>query len=309
MRAVMLTCLSECTIDVNLTSFLPFFTVVDQTFIVDDVGLSSDIVSVFSHDFSVEQKMQPNICPNIQREMPESQLSEQMVYQVQQQESRNQILKNKVQNTSNCSLLIQPNIHSHHHQQQQQQQHITSQATQLLYSQSSGVSTQLYQPPFGSNCRVIQQRQPLRQQNDVSQQRQQSMFHQNMPKAFQQPLGQQRDVSEVQLMQKLARPQLNSLNSQMHQHLTNMLQPRGVTSSEQKIQKIVQPVQLHGILDSQKQHGVSHEAMQQGLQLSAPLHQHQTIADQMTLFHLQRPFTGSSSGMIVNLIEFNFLFL
>jgi PAX-interacting protein 1 len=245
----------------------------------------------------VEQNMQPNMSPDFQSEVPGSQSSDQkLMYQLQQQEFQDQILKDKVQNISK-RFAIQPDIHNR--QPHQRQKHVTSQTSQNLYSQPPSASPQYQQSSFSqpSNSTMFQQNQQLRQQHDASEQRQWSMPQQNVLPSFQQPLGQQRDVSEIQHQQKMAGPQSIILNSQLHQSSSHMIQQQGVTASEQKVQKITQPVQSHQILGSQKQSGLSQEGIQPRPQTSASFHQQRSIADQQKLFQSHRSFAGSSSGI------------
>lgn len=234
--------------------------------------------------------------PDFQSEVPGSQSSDQkLMYQLQQQEFQDQILKDKVQNISK-RFAIQPDIHNR--QPHQRQKHVTSQTSQNLYSQPPSASPQYQQSSFSqpSNSTMFQQNQQLRQQHD-SEQRQWSMPQQNVLPSFQQPLGQQRDVSEIQHQQKMAGPQSIILNSQLHQSSSHMIQQQGVTASEQKVQKITQPVQSHQILGSQKQSGLSQEGIQPRPQTSASFHQQRSIADQQKLFQSHRSFAGSSSGI------------
>ncbi|RQP01230.1 hypothetical protein POPTR_016G028200v4 [Populus trichocarpa] len=273
-----------------------------QTSIVNDVGQSSETnaIAQFSQylvgNNLVEQNMQPNMSPDFQSEVPGSQSSDQkLMYQLQQQEFQDQILKDKVQNISK-RFAIQPDIHNR--QPHQRQKHVTSQTSQNLYSQPPSASPQYQQSSFSqpSNSTMFQQNQQLRQQHDASEQRQWSMPQQNVLPSFQQPLGQQRDVSEIQHQQKMAGPQSIILNSQLHQSSSHMIQQQGVTASEQKVQKITQPVQSHQILGSQKQSGLSQEGIQPRPQTSASFHQQRSIADQQKLFQSHRSFAGSSSA-------------
>nr|TKR97979.1 mediator of RNA polymerase II transcription subunit 15a-like [Populus alba] len=268
-----------------------------QTSVVNDVGQSSETnaIAQFSQ-YLVEQNMQPNMSPDFQSEVPGSQSSdEKLMYQLQQQEFQDQILKDKVQSISN-RFAIQPDIHNR--QPHQRQKHVTSQTTQNLYSQPPSASPQYQQSSFAlpSNSTMFQQNQQLRQQHDASEQRQWWMPQQNVLPSFQQPLGQQRDVSEIQHQQKLAGPQSIILNSQLHQSSSHMIQQQGVTASEQKVQKITQPVQSHQILGSQKQSGLSQEEIQPRPQTSASFHQERSITDQQKLFQSHRSFAGSSSA-------------
>ncbi|KAJ6870275.1 hypothetical protein NC652_036029, partial [Populus alba x Populus x berolinensis] len=273
-----------------------------QTSIVNDVGQSSatNAIAQFSQylvgNNLVEQNIQPNMSPDFQSEVPGSQSSDQkLMYQLQQQEFQDQILKDKVQNISN-RFAIQPDIHNR--QPHQRQKHVTSQTTQNLYSQPPPASPQYQQSSFAlpSNSSMFQQNQQLRQQHDASEQRQWSMPQQNVLPSFQQPLGQQRDVSEIQHQQKMAGPQSIILNSQLHQSSSHMIQQQGVTASEQKVQKITQPVQSHQIQGSQKQSGLSQEEIQPRPQTSASFHQQRSIADQQKHFQSHRSFAGSSSA-------------
>ncbi|KAI5560126.1 hypothetical protein BDE02_16G025600 [Populus trichocarpa] len=272
-----------------------------QTSIVNDAGQSSETnaIAQFSQYLVgnlVEQNIQPNMSPDFQSEVPGSQSSDQkLMYQLQQQELQDQILKDKVQNISK-RFAIQPDIHNR--QPHQRQKHVTSQTSQNLYSQPPSASPQYQQSSFAqsSNSTMFQQNQQLRQQHDASEQRQWSMPQQNVLPSFQQPLGQQRDVSEIQHQQKMAGPQSIILNSKLHQSSSHMIQQQGVTASEQKVQKITQPVQSHQILGSQKQSGLSQEGIQPRPQTSASFHQQRSIADQQKLFQSHRSFAGSSSA-------------
>lgn len=270
--------------------------------IANDVGQSSETNAgtrfsqrLVGNNF-VEQNMQPNIAFNSRREMLGSQSSDQKLkYQLQQQEFQDGILKDKVQNTSK-SFVIQPDIL--HSQPHQRQQHVTSQNTQNQFSQPPSVTTQYRQTPFAqtSNSPMFQQNQQLGKQRDDSEQLQWSIPQQNVLPSFQQPLGQQRDVSRMQLQQKMAGSQPFIFNAQSHRSSSPMIQQPGVTASEQEVHKITQPGQLHQILGSQKQSGLSQEGIQRKPQTSASFHQQRSIADQQKLFQSQISFAGSSSG-------------
>ncbi|KAJ6300722.1 hypothetical protein OIU76_021505 [Salix suchowensis] len=252
-----------------------------QNSIVNDAGRSSETSALeqFSQylvgNNSVEQNTQPNMSTHFQSEVPGSQSSDQkLMYQSQQQEFQDQVMKDKVQNTSK-RFVIQNDIHNR--QPHQRQKHVTSQTTQNLYSQPPSASPQYQQSSFAqpsNSTMLVQQNQQLRRQHDASEQRQWSMPQQNVLTSFKQPLGQQRDVSEIQHQQKMAGPQSVILNSQLRHSSSHMIQQPGITASEQKVQKITQPVQLHQIMGSQKQSGLS----------------------QGKLFQSHRPFPGSSSA-------------
>ncbi|KAJ6304334.1 hypothetical protein OIU77_018075 [Salix suchowensis] len=235
---------------------------------------------------------------HFQSEVPGSQSSDQkLMYQSQQQEFQDQVMKDKVQNTSK-RFVIQNDIHNR--QPHQRQKHVTSQTTQNLYSQPPSASPQYQQSSFAqpsNSTMLVQQNQQLRRQHDASEQRQWSMPQQNVLTSFKQPLGQQRDVSEIQHQQKMVGPQSVILNSQLRHSSSHMIQQPGITASEQKVQKITQPVQLHQIMGSQKQSGLSQGVIQPRSQTSASFHQQRSIADQQKLFQSHRPFPGSSSGI------------
>ncbi|KAJ6749563.1 hypothetical protein OIU85_000225 [Salix viminalis] len=274
-----------------------------HTSIVNDAGQSSETSALeqFSQylvgNNSVEQNTQPNMSPNFQSEVPGSQSSDQkLMYQSQQQEFQDQVMKDKVQNTSK-RFVIQNDIHNR--QPHQRQKHVTSQTTQNLYSQPPSASPQYQQSSFAqpsNSTMLVQQNQQLRRQHDASEQRQWSMPQQNVLTSFKQPLGQQRDVSEIQHQQKMAGPQSVILNSQLRHSSSHMIQQPGITASEQKVQKITQPVQLHQIMGPQKQSGLSQGGIQPRSQTLASFHQQRSIADQQKLFQSQRPFAGSSSA-------------
>ncbi|KAG5252624.1 mediator of RNA polymerase II transcription [Salix suchowensis] len=274
-----------------------------QNSIVNDAGRSSETSALeqFSQylvgNNSVEQNTQPNMSTHFQSEVPGSQSSDQkLMYQSQQQEFQDQVMKDKVQNTSK-RFVIQNDIHNR--QPHQRQKHVTSQTTQNLYSQPPSASPQYQQSSFAqpsNSTMLVQQNQQLRRQHDASEQRQWSMPQQNVLTSFKQPLGQQRDVSEIQHQQKMAGPQSVILNSQLRHSSSHMIQQPGITASEQKVQKITQPVQLHQIMGSQKQSGLSQGVIQPRSQTSASFHQQRSIADQQKLFQSHRPFPGSSSA-------------
>ncbi|KAG6771122.1 hypothetical protein POTOM_022468 [Populus tomentosa] len=275
-----------------------------QTSIANDGGQSSETNAgtrfsqrLVGTNF-VEQNMQPNISFNSRREMLGSQSSDQKLkYQLQQQEFQDGILKDKVQNTSK-SFVIQPDILNRH--PHQRQQHVTSQNTQNQFSQPPSVTTQYRQTPFAqpSNSPMFQQNQQLGKQRDGSEQLQWSIPQQNVLPSFQQPLGQQRDVSRMQLQQKMAGSQPFIFNAQSHRSSSPMIQQPGVSASEQEVHKITQPGQLHQILGSQKQSGLSQEGIQRKPQTSASFHQQRSIADQQKLFQSQISFAGSSSASL-----------
>ncbi|KAL3585164.1 hypothetical protein D5086_012031 [Populus alba] len=275
-----------------------------QTSIANDGGQSSETNAgtrfsrrLVGNNF-VEQNMQPNISFNSRREMLGSQSSDQKLkYQLQQQEFQDGILKDKVQNTSK-SFVIQPDILNRH--PHQRQQHVTSQNTQNQFSQPPSVTTQYRQTPFAqpSNSPMFQQNQQLGKQRDGSDQLQWSIPQQNVLPSFQQPLGQQRDVSRMQLQQKMAGSQPFIFNAQSHRSSSPMIQQPGVSASEQEVHKITQPGQLHQILGSQKQSGLSQEGIQRKPQTSASFHQQRSIADQQKLFQSQISFAGSSSASL-----------
>ncbi|KAJ6921485.1 hypothetical protein NC652_015405 [Populus alba x Populus x berolinensis] len=275
-----------------------------QTSIANDGGQSSETNAgtrfsqrLVGNNF-VEQNMQPNISFNSRREMLGSQSSDQKLkYQLQQQEFQDGILKDKVQNTSK-SFVIQPDILNRH--PHQRQQHVTSQNTQNQFSQPPSVTTQYRQTPFAqpSNSPMFQQNQQLGKQRDGSEQLQWSIPQQNVLPSFQQPRGQQRDVSRMQLQQKMARSQPFIFNAQSHRSSSPMIQQPGVSASEQEVHKITQPGQLHQILGSQKQSGLSQEGIQRKPQTSASFHQQRSIADQQKLFQSQISFAGSSSASL-----------
>ncbi|KAJ6316880.1 hypothetical protein OIU78_020046 [Salix suchowensis] len=274
-----------------------------QNSIVNDAGRSSETSALeqFSQylvgNNSVEQNTQPNMSTHFQSEVPGSQSSDQkLMYQSQQQEFQDQVMKDKVQNTSK-RFVIQNDIHNR--QPHQRQKHVTSQTTQNLYYQPPSASPQYQQSSFAqpsNSTMLVQQNQQLRRQHDASEQRQWSMPQQNVLTSFKQPLGQQRDVSEIQHQQKMVGPQSVILNSQLHHSSSHMIQQPGITASEQKVQKITQPVQLHQIMGSQKQSGLSQGGIQPRSQTSASFHQQRSIADQQKLFQSHRPFPGSSSA-------------
>ncbi|KAI5583591.1 hypothetical protein BDE02_06G024800 [Populus trichocarpa] len=253
-----------------------------QTLIANDVGQSSET----------------NAGTRFSQRLVGSQSSDQKLkYQLQQQEFQDGILKDKVQNTSK-SFVIQPDIL--HSQPHQRQQHVTSQNTQNQFSQPPSVTTQYRQTPFAqtSNSPMFQQNQQLGKQRDDSEQLQWSIPQQNVLPSFQQPLGQQRDVSRMQLQQKMAGSQPFIFNAQSHRSSSPMIQQPGVTASEQEVHKITQPGQLHQILGSQKQSGLSQEGIQRKPQTSASFHQQRSIADQQKLFQSQISFAGSSSASL-----------
>ncbi|CAK7339917.1 unnamed protein product [Dovyalis caffra] len=266
-----------------------------QTLIANDADQSSEknAMAQFSQHLVgnnlVEQNMQPNISPSFQKEMPVSQSSDQKLM--------SQFQKQEVQNTSK-SFVNQPDILNR--QPHRRQHHVTSQTTQNPFSQLPSVTTQYRQSPIAqpSNSSMFQQNQQLRQQHDASEQPKWSVPQQNILSSIQQPLGQQRDVSGMQLQQKMAGSQPFIFNAQSHQSSSSVIQQPGVTASEQKVQKITQPAQLHQILGSQKQSGLLQEGIQPRPQTSASFHQQRSIADQQKLFQSQRSFAGPSSASV-----------
>ncbi|KAJ6426060.1 hypothetical protein OIU84_026608 [Salix udensis] len=158
-----------------------------QTSIVHDAGQSSETSALeqFSQylvgNNSFEHNTQPNMSPNFQSEVPGSQSSDQkLMYQSQQQEFQDQVMKDKVQNTSK-RFVIQNDIHNR--QPHQRQKHVTSQTTQNLYSQPPSASPQYQQSSFAqpsNSTMLVQQNQQLRRQHDASEQRHWSMPQQNV---------------------------------------------------------------------------------------------------------------------------------